>query len=451
MAQWSIALLLALSQAFHAASIDEPAAQENAREHPLAAQVRQILSREHQSYIRDAVSELTRLGPEALPAILEELPRLRGRQLDAAAIVLGRAEYKPAAHALSQHVRVPLNPVILRVLGWLGAAVEVAPLAELANDPGRNGMLRLHAFALLASIGTPEAVAAIETIVGSPSREWRVSFVPPEPPTDAPVARVPLAEGRALVVFQSLKLGRVSDLWAAELNAAGAVAVPARFLGGSVPGCSWSCAISARLDGSKLTVFSDVASHRTFSVDLEVASRDSDADGLPDLVEIRLGTDPRRPDTDGDGIDDGHDPVPNARSRPPRGERQEIAADIFQQISLLDDETSDLEAVVGEASLRWFGRKGPTLAFSSHRAVNGYVKRSAATYLQRAWFKPVSAEKLAAFLADDPSVKPPGPDERAYVVAHDRGVPLSGSWYRVIVRRLAGRWAIRDVFAGAAS
>lgn len=32
---------------------------------------------------------------------------------------------------------------------------------------------------------------------------------------------------------------------------------------------------------------------------------DSDGDGLPDVVEIALGTDPNNPDTDGDGIPDG--------------------------------------------------------------------------------------------------------------------------------------------------
>lgn len=451
MAQSSLALLLALTQAFHAASTDEPTSQENAREHPLAAEVHQILSR-RQSYI-STVSELTSLGPPALPAILEEVPRLRVGQLGAAAIVLCRAGYRPAVPALVQRLREgPVSLPVLRALGWIpGAteavgAAEVASVAELANDS--NGKGRLHAFATLASIGTPEAVAAIEAILGPLSREWRVAFVPPEPRTDAPVARVPLAEGHTLVVFQSLKLGSRSDLWAVELNAAGAVAVPARFLGVS-PGCSW-CPISARLDGSKLTVFSS-ETRRTVSVDPEVAARDSDADGLPDLVERRLGTDPRKPDTDGDGIDDGDDPIPNVPSRPPQGEREEIVEALFQQVSLLDDDSSGLEAVISEAPLRWYGRKGPTLAFSSHDAAERYAKRSGASNLLRIWFKLVSANDLVSFLADDPAVRPPGRDERAYVVGHYVGGPLGSSAFRVIVRRLNGRWVIRDVFGSFAS
>jgi hypothetical protein len=39
--------------------------------------------------------------------------------------------------------------------------------------------------------------------------------------------------------------------------------------------------------------------------------RDSDGDGLPDLVEDRLVTDPHKRDTDGDGIEDGSDSLPH--------------------------------------------------------------------------------------------------------------------------------------------
>jgi len=44
-----------------------------------------------------------------------------------------------------------------------------------------------------------------------------------------------------------------------------------------------------------------------------VLTRDSDGDGLTDLAEARLLTDPAAPDTDGDGIPDGADPLPTVR------------------------------------------------------------------------------------------------------------------------------------------
>ena len=35
-----------------------------------------------------------------------------------------------------------------------------------------------------------------------------------------------------------------------------------------------------------------------------------DGDGLPDVVETAIGTDPLNPDTDGDGVSDGEETVP---------------------------------------------------------------------------------------------------------------------------------------------
>jgi hypothetical protein len=47
-------------------------------------------------------------------------------------------------------------------------------------------------------------------------------------------------------------------------------------------------------------------------LDLDSLRRDSDADGLSDLLELPLFCDPQKPDTDGDGIMDAEDPSPNA-------------------------------------------------------------------------------------------------------------------------------------------
>jgi hypothetical protein len=49
------------------------------------------------------------------------------------------------------------------------------------------------------------------------------------------------------------------------------------------------------------------------------ANRDSDADGVPDRRERRVGTDPNNPDTDGDGTPDGSDDDANGDGRPDTG------------------------------------------------------------------------------------------------------------------------------------
>ena len=44
---------------------------------------------------------------------------------------------------------------------------------------------------------------------------------------------------------------------------------------------------------------------RTVVASVDPAAADSDGDGIPDSVELRIGTDPDKRDTDGDGTPDG--------------------------------------------------------------------------------------------------------------------------------------------------
>ena len=56
---------------------------------------------------------------------------------------------------------------------------------------------------------------------------------------------------------------------------------------------------------------------------------DIDKDGLTDRVEKRLGTDASRPDTDGDGVQDGEDGNPLAPARAELSDRQRIVREVF--------------------------------------------------------------------------------------------------------------------------
>ncbi len=51
---------------------------------------------------------------------------------------------------------------------------------------------------------------------------------------------------------------------------------------------------------------------KAVTFNLDDLKRDSDKDGVPDLVELRLGTDPHKADTDADGVPDGKDDNPVA-------------------------------------------------------------------------------------------------------------------------------------------
>jgi hypothetical protein len=60
--------------------------------------------------------------------------------------------------------------------------------------------------------------------------------------------------------------------------------------------------------------------------------RDSDRDGLTDLLEDKLRTDPRMADTDGDGLDDASDTLPGVSLKAPLRHDAEVVARIFEHV-----------------------------------------------------------------------------------------------------------------------
>jgi hypothetical protein len=68
-----------------------------------------------------------------------------------------------------------------------------------------------------------------------------------------------------------------------------------------------------------------------FAASLPEIERDSDKDGLTDLVEQRFMTNPMNPDSDGDGKKDGEDMNPLASGKIKLKERQEIWKAAYEQ------------------------------------------------------------------------------------------------------------------------
>src|SRR5262249_597178 len=101
--------------------------------------------------------------------------------------------------------------------------------------------------------------------------------------------------------------------------------------------------------------------------DLDSIDLDSDHDGLPDLVERRIHTDPLKTDSDDDGEPDSSDLSPNSHGRPVN-EQQEITAAIFKQyFAFSDQKDSDevsLAIVISDFALDWQGWNGPVITLS---------------------------------------------------------------------------------------
>jgi|GEM_PF-3662731 len=121
--------------------------------------------------------------------------------------------------------------------------------------------------------------------------------------------------GRTYGIFNLSFMGSYTDLWFAEkIN--GKWSNP-KFTGTNIAiedGDSNEYLTSVKLEGrtADQLLKDNWSSILDGSVQL---SLDSDNDGLTDIVEKRFGTDPQKPDTDGDGAKDSIDPWPNASFR----------------------------------------------------------------------------------------------------------------------------------------
>jgi hypothetical protein len=129
------------------------------------------------------------------------------------------------------------------------------------------------------------------------------------------------SKGRTWVLFQSGVLGNYSDYYMAQKT--GSSYGESIFLG-FYDGRTWGQ--EPPKEHRKIPMAKLVSTEwiKLFPDDAGVR-KDADEDGLTDLVEERLGTDPKSADTDKDGLRDDVDPCPNAAPRA-LGDREKIVA-----------------------------------------------------------------------------------------------------------------------------
>jgi hypothetical protein len=94
------------------------------------------------------------------------------------------------------------------------------------------------------------------------------------------------------------------------------------------------------------------------SVSFADIRKDGDSDGLTDLVEERFGTDPTKPDSDGDGQLDGKDPSPMAAPVKSPNDRQTLLAAIFTTLCMGDPSVDPIVVVLDRD--QWQQMHGPS-------------------------------------------------------------------------------------------
>lgn len=456
---------------------------------PVAEAVRRILAAPMEGWeLEQPEGDLEALGPEALPALAEEVARLAGLPLAVAAARLADAGYLPAAPALARRLGAldaaapdAVAVAVLDALAVLGGPSEADAAGAVLTAPGRSEEVKLHAFMALVGIGTPEALAsatraleerrarglgrftppssaAFRELVGKPvDEEARARAVEREDFAEwgrlgrgAESASATLPAGRSMVVFPDGRLGNQGDLWAQEVGRDGVLG-ESIFLGGPVPGppCEEGCAIEAAVHEGTLSVRRKGLA-ANLRVELAAARRDSDGDGLTDHVEARLGTDPSQGDSDGDGIADAADPLPGSALREPVTEADQVNAAIFEQFHLFDEATAELAVFVGAAILPATGRRGPTLvvepaalkAFKAERGLSGAAFITIGP--SDGDGAPIAGEVAAYTGRSGGRARVLDPRDRVYEVSIYRG-PLSAAGYEVVVRKTERGWLIRSL------
>ncbi|MBS1720431.1 MAG: PQQ-binding-like beta-propeller repeat protein [Armatimonadetes bacterium] len=196
-------------------------------------------------------------------------------------------------------------------------------MIDALNDDAPYSMWRREAALHIGEKGGAEGSAALKRLgygPGIPSR-WlpRMPENFAELYKDSKVAKD--KKGRTWVLFNDDALGDSWDVYIAELK--GTKLERPTYLGfsemiefaGTEPQSYRGMAVKEIIEKEWINMFPDDPAIR----------RDSDKDGLPDLVEAKFGLNPKSADTDGDGLRDDVDRCPNAAPRP-LGDREKIVA-----------------------------------------------------------------------------------------------------------------------------
>jgi hypothetical protein len=235
-----------------------------------------------------------------------------------------------------------------KIASSLEAAMELDPpnlLAAHAKDA------RTEAYARLGELGTPEALAAIHRIEArgraverhaevKPSSVWtHPSWHHGDPRVEA-IAEAHGPDGAPYIITNIGPMGH--DLYLLPAKLSGEARPRPVLMGSPIP--AWMITdVEMAVKGDRLVLTcqlrdlpsppaiketanltADSAGRKIWTVALAEVLRDSDRDGWTDLEERHMRLDAGKPDSDGDGILDGHDDCPDYRL-PADGEQDEEA------------------------------------------------------------------------------------------------------------------------------
>lgn len=325
----------------------------------------------------------------------------------------------------------------------------VAFMLKQLRDPKADSELRVEAYENLAGTGGEEGLKAVLAErnrrqllrpVGERAMEGYLNAGEFGTKTK-PLGERDDSQGHHWGLLQSGVLGSSGDLWLAEK--VDGHWTHALFTGVTLSGRSRRKADANRpppeFDGKTAE---ELAKGAWFSVLVGNAelSKDTDGDGLTDIEEKRLGTDPAKADTDGDGDPDGIDPWPNAPNRTDLSDAEQVLAAAFEaRYHFNDSEGAGIfTALPGIKPFEMPGRRGTMM----------WVGSGSTSPLSDLW------EQGAAFITFQPldrdESKPweqrliqwSGGHTEAKVLISTYFGGLNGTGYDVVVRKFGHDWVV---------
>lgn len=344
---------------------------------PAAPVLQKLLSSEEPHVVAMAVTALGKVGG---PNISKDLPKALIDTLER------ERRRKPP-------VVEPFDMVALTATAIAQARLAdpkaVSALEATVFDKALTAQARRAAYVALGAIGSPAALAAISAF-RQPFMDGHTTWDPVpianafEFPLDADIdptswpsevrAQTSLVaselSGKKVVVSMSPYLGGTNDVWVWRSDDGETWGKPL-FTGLTFAARASSLAIQllrldVRLGGLVLTYklpsAQGKASVKTVLLEWNKLEKDSDGDGLTDLVERRLATKPDDKDSDGDGLADSEDLNPIAPSSNQPSEDQVLFREVFFAYQVFLRRRGLVVVDRGtDARVEYFGTRDPTI------------------------------------------------------------------------------------------
>jgi outer membrane protein assembly factor BamB len=314
----------------------------------------------------------------------------------------------------------------------------VAFLRDALRNPKAPPDWRIEAFRHLAGTGGAEGVAAVRAARAklSPRKPWYERLELSTLEKEKIVATKKDAKGHVWLLFHSAILGNRNDLFMVEKRKVGTWGTP----------LFTNIATEDRDRPNASRRFSGIPIRSKFVKtewikrlpDDRTIRKDSDGDGLTDLVEERLGLNPKNADSDADGLRDGVDPCPNVAPRPLGDTEKILAACVEARFFASRWDTPCLFSPEGVTPFELYGSLGVVI-WPAPRQMHPLYSVYEGGVNQINFYAPgegsTQKRELVAYSADRQSA-------RVMISRYSGG--LNGDTHEVFLKKLDGDWFVVD-------